>query len=269
MISAGTEYKEAKVNILQYTPLAVAEIAGRVCYDSFDKSDNEEMMNYEFGKEIPDIEESALLEKLSHVFFHGSVAEHVTITFHIKGMSRGVLQELARHRIASLSVRSTRYTMVPMLIAGAIAHKFNNPDVFIDYVIESDTLVLTGEEEKYEAINMFGSLINHIEKLTFDEYINLVLNNKQKDMIKEAYDTDGLLEEMIKLGSKRNAGDSFKYLVSDNWSTELVTTVNLRALTNFFVLRDSGSAWFQIRDLAKKMFDVIPEGHQKVIRKTR
>ena len=42
---------------------------------------------------------------------HESVIEHIVYTFKIEGFSRAVLQELARHRIASPSVRSTRYTL--------------------------------------------------------------------------------------------------------------------------------------------------------------
>lgn len=40
---------------------------------------------------------------------HDSVAEHATFTFHINGVSRALLAQLTRHRIASYSVRSQRY----------------------------------------------------------------------------------------------------------------------------------------------------------------
>ncbi len=42
---------------------------------------------------------------------HDSVLEHITLTFSIKGITRAVLQELARHRHISLSVESTRHTL--------------------------------------------------------------------------------------------------------------------------------------------------------------
>ena len=42
---------------------------------------------------------------------HGSVLEHINLTYSIEGLSRACLQELARHRIISLSVESTRHTL--------------------------------------------------------------------------------------------------------------------------------------------------------------
>ena len=41
---------------------------------------------------------------------HESVVEHVSYTFRIRGISRACLAQLTRHRIASFSVRSQRYT---------------------------------------------------------------------------------------------------------------------------------------------------------------
>ncbi len=46
---------------------------------------------------------------------HESVIEHLVFTFQIKGISRACLQELVRHRIASYSVKSTRYTLKELL----------------------------------------------------------------------------------------------------------------------------------------------------------
>ena len=40
-----------------------------------------------------------------------STLEHIYINYKIEGISRALLQELSRHRIASLSVESTRYTL--------------------------------------------------------------------------------------------------------------------------------------------------------------
>lgn len=43
---------------------------------------------------------------------HESVAEHVTYTFYIEGVSRVLLAQLTRHRIASFSVQSQRYCQI-------------------------------------------------------------------------------------------------------------------------------------------------------------
>ena len=41
---------------------------------------------------------------------HGTILEHIYFTYSIKELSRACLQELARHRLITLSVESTRYT---------------------------------------------------------------------------------------------------------------------------------------------------------------
>lgn len=72
--------------------------ATRTCYDSMSKSDN-------LGEK-----DLALLKKIIDSK-HESVLEHMVFTFKITDISRACLQELARHRIASYSVKSTRYTL--------------------------------------------------------------------------------------------------------------------------------------------------------------
>ena len=46
---------------------------------------------------------------------HESVLEHINLTYSVKGISRALLQELARHRHISLSVESTRHTLKKQL----------------------------------------------------------------------------------------------------------------------------------------------------------
>ena len=42
---------------------------------------------------------------------HESVLEHITLTYGVEGITRALLQEVARHRHISLSVESTRHTL--------------------------------------------------------------------------------------------------------------------------------------------------------------
>ncbi|QOG12278.1 FAD-dependent thymidylate synthase [Arcobacter sp. FWKO B] len=88
-----------KVTLLNYTPLVICSNAIRTCWQSFDKSDN--------GGEA----DMALIDRVGNKFKHSSTLEHITYNFYIAGISRALLQELARHRMASLSVKSTRYTL--------------------------------------------------------------------------------------------------------------------------------------------------------------
>ena len=88
-----------KITLLHHTPLDVCAHAIRTCWQSFDKSDG--------GGE----RDKELIDRVGNKFKHASTLEHLVYTFYIQGISRAVLQELARHRMASLSVKSTRYTL--------------------------------------------------------------------------------------------------------------------------------------------------------------
>ena len=85
-----------KVTLKYYTPLDIALEAGLICTDSESK--------------IDDYSASEFLGKLVKQG-HESVLEHVNYNFLIDGVSRSVLQEIARHRHISLSVKSTRLAL--------------------------------------------------------------------------------------------------------------------------------------------------------------
>lgn len=87
------------VRLLHNTPLSVCSHAIRTCWDSHKKSDN--------GGDI----DKDLIHRIGNVNKHKSTLEHLVYSFEIVGISRACLQELARHRMASLSVKSTRYTL--------------------------------------------------------------------------------------------------------------------------------------------------------------
>lgn len=88
-----------KVTLQQHTSLKVCASAIRTCWQSFDKSDD--------GGE----KDRDLIDRVGNKFKHASTLEHLVYTFYIQEISRALLQELARHRMASLSVKSTRYTL--------------------------------------------------------------------------------------------------------------------------------------------------------------
>ncbi len=52
-----------------------------------------------------------LINRVGNKFKHSSTLEHLNYTFYIQGISRACLQEVARHRHTSPSVKSTRYTL--------------------------------------------------------------------------------------------------------------------------------------------------------------
>lgn len=88
-----------QVDLLHYTPLIIGANAIRTCYQSFDKGDN------------GGAKDCDLIDRVGNKMRHSSTLEHLFYNFYIKGISRACLQELARHRMASYSVKSTRYTL--------------------------------------------------------------------------------------------------------------------------------------------------------------
>jgi len=113
-----------EITLMHHTPLEVCAHAIRTCWQSFEKSD-------EGGEK-----DKALIDRVGNKYKHASTLEHLVYTFYIKGVSRALLQELARHRVASLSVKSTRYTLKEL--------KQSNPFKEDDYENAKKFIVLTG-----------------------------------------------------------------------------------------------------------------------------
>ena len=91
-----------RVLLLSHTPHAQAQIAlgARLCY----AGGNVDKLMEKVSRQ----DQQAFLEKLMSMG-HESVLEHVSFTFLIEGVSRVLLAQLTRHRIASFSVQSQRY----------------------------------------------------------------------------------------------------------------------------------------------------------------
>lgn len=90
------------VRLVQYTPLRDAAVAlgGKMCYSD---ADLDGMIQGVFDKD-----NSAMIRRIINSG-HESVLEHVSFTFAISGVSRALLAQITRHRMASFSVRSQRY----------------------------------------------------------------------------------------------------------------------------------------------------------------
>jgi len=137
-----------RVELLHATPLDIADKAIGKCWDKETDKPKERM--YRVGNK----------------FKHSSTLEHINYTFEIDEISRALLQEYARHRIASISVKSTRYTLKELL-------KANDLGVFV---------VSTGDDEIDEVI------VRHLEDVKY-----LLSLGKPSDKVKyalpEAYKT--------------------------------------------------------------------------------
>lgn len=98
-----------KVVLLNEPDLTIAEIAIRKSHDNMNKSDM--VIISPHGKRVIGSKGLDLIKRVGTKLKHESVLEHIVFSFDIYNISRAVLQELARHRIASYTVKSSRYTL--------------------------------------------------------------------------------------------------------------------------------------------------------------
>ena len=152
-----------KITLNHYTPLLICADAIRTCWQSFDKSD-------EGGEK-----DRELIDRVGNKFKHASTLEHLVYNFYIEGISRALLQELARHRMASLSVKSTRYTLKELKSEESFTCK--------DVERASKYLVLTGVEMVDEMS------LRALENLRL-VLVEGISNDKAKYCLPESYKTE-------------------------------------------------------------------------------
>ncbi len=272
----GIKYSKPEVVLMQDTGIGVAETAARTCYDSFENSENDSikyirnnMPDDSTCNEINDIEDSNLLDDLAWTYFHHSILEHANLSFLIRGTSRGVLQEHARHRIQAISVRSTRYTMSSVINAFSASQTSNDKDFFIKKVLGFDMFVTT--DESYNKIEI-GAIYDKLkyQASVINNFNEIAVAKSSLALLEEHKGNPQALFEALEAGKKkRNVGDAFKHIISDNVKVDMVVTFNLRSLKNYLTLRDSGAAFFQIRWLAQEMMRKTPSKYLDLIIKKK
>jgi len=272
----GIKYSKPEVVLLQDTGIGVAEAAARTCYDSFENSENEVIKNIEHNlpnasmcDELNEIDDSNLLDDLAWTYFHHSILEHANLSFLVRGTSRGVLQEHARHRLQAISVRSTRYTMSSVINAFVASRHGGTKDFFIDTVMGFDMFVTTDKDYNRLEIGAIYDKLEYQSKVV-DDFHSIAVAKSSIPFIAEHRGDAGKLFDALQAGKKkRNVGDAFKHIISDNVKVDMVVTFNLRSLKNYFTLRDSGAAFFQIRWLAQEMMRVTPKKYLDLIIKNK
>lgn len=121
-----------RVVLLKATPLWLIANATRMSHDTHDKADSLALTHkatcpfcgdrldatvcHQCSAQF-DIDDHIgyadlrLIDKVGNKYKHESILEQASVVFAIEGLSRAALQELARHRTAKLTVKSTRYTL--------------------------------------------------------------------------------------------------------------------------------------------------------------
>lgn len=215
-----------RVKLLDNTHLSNAVIGARTCWDSFH-------LGGMYAIPTDDITEKdkELLLRLIFKNKHESISEHVVYTFNLLGVPRYVLQELARHRIASYSVKSTRYTL----------KELKDEESFFDLVpCESDLI---------EGVEFKPNIERAKKYIDINPNIPIGVQVKQLDILSYA------IQNGVSL-------DQVKNLVPESYLTDIVFTINFRSLMNFLRLRTSKSAHYKIRELAFMILEQIPEKHK-------
>ena len=176
-----------KVELITITPEAekVLEEAGRTCYMS-------------------KVGDPTIIQRWIKSG-HESVVEHSQATFRISGVSRAFSHQLVRHRIASYSQVSQRYT---------------SSDNF-PFVIPSSI------DKNEEAFQVY-------DKAMCD--------------LRIAY------AKLIELGIPK---EDSRMLLPNACCTEIVVTMNFRAMRNFFKLRLDKHAQWEIRTVANEMLKIV------------
>ena len=96
------EQKQMNVILVRHTlaPEETIALGAKLCYSNSTIPDLKE--------KISNKDQSVFIDKLMNMG-HESVLEHASFTFGIEGVSRVLLAQLTRHRLASFSVQSQRY----------------------------------------------------------------------------------------------------------------------------------------------------------------
>jgi len=222
-----------KVDLLQSTGLATCATAIRTCWQSFGNSDSIKEYDTIDGSYIGTTvgpKDKELIDRIGNKFKHASTLEHIVYTFYISGVSRALLQEVARHRMASPSVKSTRYTL----------SELKNEELFV--------MLGVGDEGEPFMRTTEGA-IDRAEKYLVKVDGNIDISSMLS------------LDRISKKLRQGEANDKVKYLLPECYKTELTWTINARSLQNFLHLRSSKSALWEIRDLANTVYSALPEDH--------
>lgn len=199
------------VTLLAHTPNPerLVATAARLCYSADEVATiMDEMCDHDAEKQI----------KLLQSIGHESPIEHISFTFSIEGVSRSLLAQITRHRLASFSVRSQRYVKmddVKFVLPNAINH---HTEIY----------------EIYEnAIKTAQNAYSEISKLLKEKYIkNSGLDAKS---------------------AEKKAIEDARFVLPNAACTSIVMTMNARELLHFFRLRTCNRAQWEIREVADKM----------------
>ena len=211
-----------QVKLLAYTPEPEKTVAcaAKLCYAAADIDTVYEGLTEE--------KTASFLEML-HSIGHESPIEHASFTFGIEGVSRSLLAQITRHRIASFSVQSQRYV------------KENG----FEFVLPPEIAAVP--EAKEEFLRAMEEDQKHYERLT----------ELLKERHFQAFLAAGETEKAAARKAEKKAIEDARFVLPNACETKMVVTMNARSLQNFFNLRCCSRAQWEIRQLAEEMFKLV------------
>ena len=157
---------------------------------------------------------------------HESPIEHASFTFGIEGVSRALLAQLTRHRIASYSVQSQRYVNVAQF----------------EYVLPPEIAAIPEAAEEYRRAMEEDQ--KHYDRLT------AILKEKHTSANVAA----GMDEKAAAKAAEKQAIEDARFVLPNACTTKIMMTMNARSLHNFFRHRCCNRAQWEIRELAEEMY---------------
>ena len=213
-----------KVTLIQHTPEPEKLIAAaaKLCYSESNATDILDGLDTE--------KTSKFLNMLLNLG-HESPIEHVCFTFAIEGVSRSLLAQITRHRLASYSVKSQRYVKEGMF-------EFITPPEI---------------EKNPEAKKLFLETMEADQK-AYDRLTEILYEKHYAELI-----AAGTEEKTAKKNAEKAAIEDARFVLPNACETKMVVTMNARSLMNFFHHRCCSRAQWEIRDLANDMLKLVKE----------
>lgn len=210
------------VKLIQCTgePEKVIAAAAKLCYSSAGAEDILDGLDKEHTDRF--------LTMLTDIG-HASPIEHASFTFAIEGVSRSLLAQITRHRIASFSVKSQRYVREGQFT-------FILPPE-IEAVPEAKARFLESMAEDQRA---------------YDDLTEILMKKHYETFLAE-----GMPEKKAKTAAEKKAIEDARFVLPNACETKMVMTMNARSLMNFFRLRCCNRAQWEIRELAEKMLFLV------------
>lgn len=211
-----------EVKLLAYTPQPEKTVAcaAKLCYAAADIDTVYEGLTEE--------KTASFLEMLNSIG-HESPIEHASFTFGIQGVSRSLLAQITRHRIASYSVQSQRYVKEN-------AFEFVLPPEIEAIPAAKDEFLRAMEEDQ-----------KHYENLTA-----LLKEKHKRELLAQGED-----EKSANRKAEKKAIEDARFVLPNACATKMICTMNARSLLNFFTHRCCNRAQWEIRALAVEMLKEV------------